>query len=237
MAEQNASRRARLAAETGREIKAVALTLLATGGPEAVSLRAIAREMGTTAGAVYGYYPSRDNLVASLIGDVGTALVDAAEAAAAEAPGADAAARVLAWAHAFRDWSLAHPEGFRLLHGDAAGGHRVPGYGPAAEAGARACAGLATLIAAARPAGEDPPGADAPAWPDFEPAFAARIRARCPELPPDAVALALRARGRMHGLVALEIHGHLRSVTRDPGKLYRAEMADLVRSLGLTVAA
>ncbi|MFD0382782.1 WHG domain-containing protein [Streptomyces stramineus] len=58
-----------------------------------------------------------------------------------------------------------------------------------------------------------------------------------PGAAPDAVALALRARGRMHGLVALEIHGHLRSVTRDPGKLYRAEMADLVRSLGLTVAA
>jgi hypothetical protein len=37
----------------------------------------------------------------------------------------------------------------------------------------------------------------------------------------------------MHGLVALEVYGHLRHQTGDPAKLYRTEMHDLVRDLGL----
>ena len=40
----------------GRRNQAVALRLMAEGGPDAISLRAIAREMGMTAGAIYGYY-------------------------------------------------------------------------------------------------------------------------------------------------------------------------------------
>lgn len=50
------NRRARLRAEAIQEIKTIALKLLAEGGPDAISLRAIAREMGMTAGALYGYF-------------------------------------------------------------------------------------------------------------------------------------------------------------------------------------
>ncbi|MGY1900238.1 TetR-like C-terminal domain-containing protein [Nocardia gipuzkoensis] len=46
------------------------------------------------------------------------------------------------------------------------------------------------------------------------------------------LALALRMWGRMHGLIALEVYGHLRPQTTDPAKLFRAELRDLVRSLG-----
>jgi len=38
----------------------------------------------------------------------------------------------------------------------------------------------------------------------------------------------------MHGLVALEIDGHIHPVAGDPAALHHAEMLDLVRSLGLT---
>jgi hypothetical protein len=37
----------------------------------------------------------------------------------------------------------------------------------------------------------------------------------------------------MHGLVSLEVYGHLRAQTRDPAKLYRSEIIDLIRSLML----
>ncbi len=37
----------------------------------------------------------------------------------------------------------------------------------------------------------------------------------------------------MHGLVALEIYGHLRGLARDPAAIYRDEMIDLIASLGL----
>ena len=75
------SRRERLRAETTEEITATALALLAEGGPDAVTLRAIAREMGMTAGAIYGYFPTRDDLINRLITDVYTSLVDKVEAA------------------------------------------------------------------------------------------------------------------------------------------------------------
>ncbi|MEV0252408.1 TetR-like C-terminal domain-containing protein [Nocardia sp. NPDC050712] len=52
-------------------------------------------------------------------------------------------------------------------------------------------------------------------------------------MPPAALALALRMWGRMHGLVALEIYGHLRPQSQDPAGLFHLEMLDLVRSLGL----
>ncbi|KJE25264.1 hypothetical protein FF36_00397 [Frankia torreyi] len=48
------------------------------------------------------------------------------------------------------------------------------------------------------------------------------------------VALALRVWGRMHGLVALENHGHVRAVSNNPAALYHADLIDLVVSLGLT---
>src|SRR2546428_11850071 len=106
-------RRERLRAETTAEIKKVALELMASGGPDAITLRAIAREMGMTAGAIYGYFPTRDDLVTTLISDVYTSLVDKAEAARDALSPGDAGGRILAWGMAFREWSLANPEGFR----------------------------------------------------------------------------------------------------------------------------
>lgn len=38
----------------------------------------------------------------------------------------------------------------------------------------------------------------------------------------------------MHGLISLEVFGHLGPQTGDPAKLYHAELLDLVRSLNLT---
>ncbi|MGP3951407.1 TetR-like C-terminal domain-containing protein [Streptomyces sp. 7N604] len=60
-----------------------------------------------------------------------------------------------------------------------------------------------------------------------------RARAGLSERRPAAVALALCIWGHLHGLVSLEIYGHLLTQTLDPDKLYREELAQLVRSLGL----
>jgi AcrR family transcriptional regulator len=227
------SRRARLRAQTSDEIKAIALKLLAEGGPDAISLRAIAREMGMTAGAIYSYFATRDDLVTTLIGDVYGALVDAAEAARDAVPESDPGGRILAWAQAVREWSRANPEGFRLIYGDPVPGYQAPEGGAAADAEHRACAVLTGLVAAAWPQAERLVSDGDYAWSDFEPDFAALIRESFPDLPPAAVALAMRMWGRMHGLVALEVYGHLRPQVRDPARLYRAELLDLTTTLGL----
>jgi hypothetical protein len=70
-------------------------------------------------------------------------------------------------------------------------------------------------------------------WSDFDTGLVDKVRSEFPDLPPPAVALALRIWGHLHGLVSLEIYGHLLTQTLDPDKLYREELAQLVRSLGL----
>jgi len=225
-------RRSRLRTETSAEIKAIALKLMAEGGPGAIALRAIAREMGMTAGAIYSYFPTRDDLVTALIGDLYTAVVDAAEAARDALPEDDAGGRITAWAQAVRAWSLANPEGFRLIYGDPVPGYQAPQQGPGKEAELRACTGLTGLVAAAWEANPALGEGDYQ-WSDFDPALAAHTQDHYPGLPPAGLALTLRVWGRMHGLMALEIYGHLSPLSRDPEAVYRDEMRDLVASLGL----
>ena len=231
------SRRDRLRAETSAQIKAIALKLMADGGPDAISLRAIAREMGMTAGAIYSYFPTRDDLVTTLVGDLYTSVVEAAENARDAVPEDNPGGRIMAWARAVREWALANPEGFRLIYGDPVPGYRPPEDGPGKEAEVRACTGLVGLIAGAWPtAGPLETDNREYAWADFDPALVTHVREDFPKLPPAALARTLRMWGRMHGLMALEIYGHLRSLIHDPATVFADEMRNLVASLGLPPA-
>ncbi|MEU8364944.1 TetR/AcrR family transcriptional regulator [Nonomuraea sp. NPDC048882] len=232
MGKQTLGRRARLRAQTTADIKATALRHMAEGGPDAISLRAIARDLEMSGSAVYSYFDTRDALITELINDVYTALVDHVEAARDALPADDVAGRILAWATALREWSLANPQGFRLIYGDPVPGYQPPAGGPAPEPSKQACLGLTALAAAAWPyakAVQD----DNCTWEAFAPELVGTVREAFPDLPPAALALALRLWGRMHGLVALEVYGHLGPQARQPGDLYRAEMSDLIRSLAL----
>ncbi|MHA4818210.1 TetR/AcrR family transcriptional regulator [Streptomyces aculeolatus] len=232
--QQTKSRRTRLREQTSAEIKTIALKLMAEGGPDAISLRAIAREMGMTAGAIYSYFPTRDDLITILISDVYTSLVDTAEGARDAVDPSDPGGRILAWAQAVREWALANPEGFRLIYGDPVAGYQPPDDGPAKAAGLRACTGLTALVAAAWPAAKRHGHSEGTyAWTDFDPVLTAHVREQFPGLPPEALALTLRVWGRMHGLMALEIYGHLRPLIHSPATVYRDELNDLIASLGL----
>jgi AcrR family transcriptional regulator len=221
----------------------VALALMAAGGPDAITLRAIAREMGMTANAIYGYFATRDDLVTALIEDVHTALADAMEEAwngvAPVQPGAAAAddggagERIREWARAFRGWALANPQGFRLVYGDPVPGYRPPEGGAAPSAALRVCLGLTAVAATAWPRAARLQGGGGFAWSDFDAGLLDKVRPAFPELPPAGLALALRLWGRLHGLVALEVYGHLRAQTPNPDKLFEAELTHLLRSLGL----
>lgn len=227
-------RRERLRAETTAEIKKVALELMTSGGPDAITLRAIAREMGMTANAIYGYFATRDDLVTTLINDVYTELADTVDSAWASAPAQDPAARIQAWARAFRGWALAHPEGFRLIYGDPVPGYRPPEGGPAPDAARRVCTGITALAAAAWPHAERLYADSDFTWSDFDTGLLDKVRPAFPDLPPAAVALALRIWSRLHGLVSLEIYGHLQTQTPSPDKLFAEELAQLIRNLGIT---
>src|SRR5438105_15527402 len=100
--------RDRARAELTEEIKAVARRHLAEVGPAALSLRAIAREVGMVSSAVYRYFPSRDDLLTALIVEAYDELGDRVEAAEAVA-GDDLAARFRAVCRAIHDWARANP--------------------------------------------------------------------------------------------------------------------------------
>ena len=227
------SRRERLRTETTREIKAIALRQMADEGPGAISLRGIAREMGMTPRAIYRYFPNRDELVTALISGIATSLAEAVETAGKAVPATDPGGGLVAWGQALREWALAHPDGFRLFYGRPVPGYRPPEGGPVDQTARRVCRDLTRLVAAAWPHARHNQPEDT-SWSDLHPDYVAKIQADLPDVPPAAAALALRVWGRMHGLVALEIDGHIHPVAGDPAALHHAEMLDLVRSLGLT---
>ena|SRR5579863_10482415 len=109
-------RRERLRREMTGEIISTARLLLEKDGPGAVSVRAIARQVGVTSPAIYRYYPSLDALVSALRESVISELCAAVESARYQPGG---------MAGEFRSWALGHPASFRLALG--LGEHRPGG--------------------------------------------------------------------------------------------------------------
>lgn len=100
---------------------------LASDGAAALSLRAVARDLGVVSSAVYRYVRSRDELLTLLVIDGYNALGDAVDAALVGAPD-EPRERLLVLARAVRTWALAEPARYGLLFGTP-----VPGYDAPAE--------------------------------------------------------------------------------------------------------
>src|SRR3954451_14969370 len=147
------SRRDRLRADTVREIKTTARQVLVDQGVDGLALRAVAREMGMTAPALYRYFSSREDLVENVVADLYDELVAVIEAARDDARPATAPVQLLACSRAFRHWATTHHPEFGLLFGSAGDGvvpaHGEPGHeeGPADLAAARFGAVFAVLVA------------------------------------------------------------------------------------------
>src|SRR5438132_10346999 len=124
----NASRTARDRAriELTDEIKAVARRHLAEHGSAALSLRAVAREVGMVSSAVYRYFPSRDELLTALIVDAYDAVATAAEASEAQSRRRDTTHRWLALSGAIRGWAGAHPQEYGLIYGTPVPSYQAP---------------------------------------------------------------------------------------------------------------
>jgi AcrR family transcriptional regulator len=118
--------RERARAELTDEIKAIARRQLATQGAEALSLRAISRELGMVSSAIYRYFPSRDDLLTALIIDAYDAVGAAAEAAAAAKEDSHPSVIWLAVCHAVRDWARTNPHEYALIYGSPVSGYKAP---------------------------------------------------------------------------------------------------------------
>lgn len=120
--------RERARTEVTAEILEAARRQLADSGAGAISLRAIARDLGMSSSAVYRYFPSRDDVLTRLIVEAYDAVGEAAEGArdAAEAAELSAPDTFREVWRAVRAWALAHPHEYALIYGSPVPGYRAP---------------------------------------------------------------------------------------------------------------
>ncbi|MEO3781436.1 TetR/AcrR family transcriptional regulator [Micromonospora sp. B11E3] len=225
------SRRERLRTAAVSEIKDGARRLLVTGGIEAVSLRAIARDMGMTAPAIYRYFPSLEALIAGLAGDLYDELRHTVETAR-DAAGPEPAGKLLAMCRAMRRWAVEHPAEFTLIFGSP-----VPGVVAFAEQcadadhpGARfGAAFLGPFVALTRGATLRVPPPEAVQ--QHLAGHLAPLFARHGDLPVEVAYAFLSAWARLYGLVAMEVFGHLAWAVDDPEALFETELAAMLAQL------
>ena len=238
------SRRDRVRAATVTEIKDTARRILVAEGPDGLSLRAIAREMGMTAPALYRYFPSRERLVEALIADLYDELTatlvaagDSTDDRAGAAGPADPRAQITAASRAFRSWALAHPREFGLLFGSP-----IPGIdahsddSPAGLASERFGQLFGNLVARIYLTDPFP----VPAEDEMDPRLRRQLRAWCSalpvELPIGAGQVFLSCWIRLYGMVAMEVFGHLEFALPDAEPMFEAELRDLAVKLGFGAA-
>lgn len=210
--------RDRRRAETVAEIKEAALGQLAAAGPGGISLRGVARAVGMTVQSLYHYFDSRDALLTALVVDAHHALADSVQAAADASRGRRPVERQIATTGAYRQWALTHRAAFLLLYGTP-----VPGFEPPVDAVSGAALRLAGPFLETTFDGWTPDELAAVALPPAASAIG-DLGATSIPLPPGALALFIELRGRMHGLVMLELLDHLHPLQGHAGALFRGAM-------------
>ncbi|OON73456.1 TetR/AcrR family transcriptional regulator [Streptomyces tsukubensis] len=203
--------RERYRAQVRAEVKEHAWDQIATQGASALSLNAIAKQMGMSGPALYRYFASRDELITELIRDAYRSLADTLRAAAAE--GADPAGL----AHAWRGWALQAPQRYFLIYGTP-----VPGYHAPEDITGTASDIMTTLLEVLTASATDSPTTPFSThlethrdWADGHPA------------PPALLHRALTFWTRLHGALSLELAGHFTGMRFDPALLFEAELHDL----------
>ena len=184
-------------------IKETAWRQIAEFGAPTLSLRAIAREVGITAPAIYNYFPRRDDLVTALIIDAYTSFGDSQLAARDAVPVADLEGRVLATGVAYRQWALTYPQRYQLIFGTP-----IPGYTAPMEqvfpSASRSLGALVSVVEALRRVGR----LNAENFPQvaqgYEASFAA-WKNYGGEAEVLSLSVAVLIWSRVHGLVSLEI--------------------------------
>ncbi|MGH3823154.1 MAG: TetR/AcrR family transcriptional regulator [Pseudonocardiaceae bacterium] len=117
-------------------------TLLTSEGPDALSLRRLAAEAGTSTSAVYALFGGKPGILRALFIEAFTRFAAHLDAVT---PSDDPLADLLALGHAYRASALADPHLYMVMFGSP-----VPGFEPTPEDYAHAEATFTTLLDAVR---------------------------------------------------------------------------------------
>jgi AcrR family transcriptional regulator len=233
-------------AATVQEIKQTARRLLVQAGPDAVTLRAIAREMGMTAPGLYRYFDSHEVLVKHVIADIFSELADAltaaihaaGAAAAGQGHPAEMTAKMVAACREFRRWALTNKGEYSLIFGTP-----LPGVDERDEiideCGRKFGGTFFTLFFELWQRSPFP----VPATGEIDPGLRGqleRYRDRLglglseAELPIGAMLVFLRCWTRLYGAVTLEAFDHLRFALDDASPMFEYTLAEMAAPLGLS---
>jgi AcrR family transcriptional regulator len=221
--------RDRVRAELTAEITDAARRQLADVGAAALSLRAVARELGMASSALYRYFPSRDDLLTRLILDGYADLGAVAEAA--DEPSAAPRDRWLAVCRAVRGWAVARPHEYALLYGTPVPGYRAPAD-TIAEA-SRVGVVLGRILGEAATAGLLPPAAG-----ERDPGLVsadaiAVLGGEHPSLDDGVRVRALLAWSAVYGTISFELFGHFVGSVADGARYFDRAMGELAALIGL----
>jgi AcrR family transcriptional regulator len=206
-------------------IKGTAWRQIAECGAPALSLRAIARELGITAPAIYNYYPDRNALVTALVVDAFNSLGRSQKESIQDLPAGELSARLNALGIGYRDWALAYPQRYQLIFGTPIPGYHAP-EDITLPAATWALSPLIETLQAIFQAGRLRSDSSAPrsselssmldAWSQF-----------AGGLDVEVLYAALVIWSRVHGLVMMEIGGQMPSFITDPGEVFRREVENI----------
>lgn len=200
-------------------IKKTAWKQIAEFGAPTLSLRAIARELGITAPAIYNYFPDRDALVTALIVDAFASLADSQGESITAIPEQEHAERLRTLGLEYRSWAIAYPERYQLIFGTPIAGYVAPEE-ITVPAAARSLTTLVDVLMVAHTAGKLRTDAGHKMTPQLQAMFDAWQQARGPA-DSHVLFLALSIWGQVHGLVSIEIGHQFPSFITDVGELYR----------------
>ncbi len=211
---RSAARRERLFDSARVEIKQAAMRHIAKVGVPSLSLRAIAKDIGLTAPALYRYFPDRDALVRALVQDAFDSFADALEAAVQAIPTESPRARLFAAGKAYRRWATENPQAYILMFGTP-----VPGYVKKDEDQAETGRGFGILVQCIEDVLREPGGGGHEPLRVLPGSLSARLALvaahEVPVRSPELIALAISTWCRIHGVVSLEIYGLLPAFLAD----------------------
>ncbi|MFJ4262588.1 TetR/AcrR family transcriptional regulator [Paenarthrobacter nicotinovorans] len=230
-----ATPRERARAQTLVDIVRIGRMHLAVHGAAALSLRAVARDLGVVSSAVYRYVQNRDELLTLLLIDGYNELGDQVDAAVAAVPEADFPGQFRALGRAVRQWAIREPASYALLFGSPVPGYQAPGERTTVP-GTRVIFRLVGIFDAAQRAGalnaEVRPGVVIP------PALAADLDAIRSELnlevPESSLARGVLVWTSIFGAISFEVFGQYGPDTfKSRDELFEHQLAVLEGVAGL----
>jgi AcrR family transcriptional regulator len=224
-AEPPLTRRERLRAEVLDEIRRHGYEQIAAGGPTALSLNGIAKAMGMSGPAMYRYFGSRDELLATLVTESYEDLAQTLERAASAVASARADDRLRAALGAYRLWATASPHRYRLVFGSTYGSGELDPE-RIIPAAARSMAVLLAGLADLDPNTPGPKMTDRALRSEIQ--QWGKIRAGDQVKDPGVLLLGLLTWSRLHGILSLEIEGFYDQVGVGAELLYESEVQHLI---------